>query len=217
MIYASDIPRIYFAGKISSNDWRHDIVPDGNLRGAVCTDDAYEDKHLFNPAFTLDCRGFIYGGPFFVSCDHGCFHGPNNHGTGIVENGCGCGDDPVSAGNIASRRKMIFDINAKRLRRASRVFAYVETADCYGTLIELGMASAHGIPIAIGFSPDLPLAVRDDLWMAAQSAEHVYIGSAVDCWEEFAREHLDIRRFLLPRGVVEGLTAAFRKRGKTNG
>ena len=31
-------------------------------------------------------------------------------------------------------------------------------------------------------------AERDDLWMTAQAATHVFIGSAADCWVEFARQ-----------------------------
>lgn len=177
-------PRFYLAGKIGKNDWRHEIVPD--LRGAIYPDD---DQHLlFDIEYTLDCGLFDYGGPFFVSCDHGCFHGGNNHGVGVISNDGG--DDPIPANSIAKRRKRVFGINLRRLERATHVFAYLESADCYGTLIELGYAAMRGTPLTVGFSPALPLATRDDLWMAASAADQVLHGSALDCWQEFAREHM---------------------------
>jgi hypothetical protein len=30
------------------------------------------NPHLWDPAFKLDEKTFFNGGPFFVSCDHGC-------------------------------------------------------------------------------------------------------------------------------------------------
>jgi hypothetical protein len=61
-------PRVYFAGKIGRNDWRHRIVP--NLCGSVTATDASEEKLLFDPSFVLDCKFFNYGGPFRVSANN---------------------------------------------------------------------------------------------------------------------------------------------------
>lgn len=175
--------RLYFAGKIKKNDWRHDLAP--NLRGLIYPSD--DDSTLFDPEFTLDCDNFIYGGPFFVSCDHGCFHGPANHGVGIVLNEGG--DDPVHGRFIAERRAAIFNINAARLKHADRVFAYLEDVDCYGTLVELGMAAAWGKPIAIGVARSVDLERCDDLWMAMQTAgRRLYLGSAMECWAQYCRD-----------------------------
>ncbi len=74
--------------------------------------------------------------------------------------------------------------------RADYVFAYIESADCYGTLIELGMASARGIPTVIGFAPELSPSDRDDLWMAAQTGHVCQPGSAFKCWNEFQGKFL---------------------------
>jgi hypothetical protein len=178
-------PRIYLAGKIHKNDWRHPIVP--GLRDTLIYTD--EKDMMFDQDFVVDCRSFNYGGPFFVACDHGCFHGPNSHGVGILDNERG--DDPIPADNIAARRAKIFDINKQRLTAADLVFAYIEDMTCYGTLVELGMAALNGKPVTIGLAPSLTLAERDDLWMAAQTATRVLIGSAADCWAEFEREHFN--------------------------
>lgn len=176
---------VYFAGKIGQNDWRHRLIPP--LRGTLIPG----EQDLFNPDLVIPCPneggvGFDYGGPFFVSCDHGCFHGPHSHGVGIVSNEGA--DDAIPQNDLAVRRQMIFAVNSQRLQRADQVFAYLESADCYGTLIELGMAAAHRIPITIGFSPAINLAMRDDLWMAAAASARVCFGSAEDCFDEFLRD-----------------------------
>jgi hypothetical protein len=186
-------PKIYFAGKIGKNDWRHRIVdPRCNyhwgLRGAVSAQGNDHDD-LFDPAFTLDCLGFEYVGPFFIACDHGCAHGPTDHGVALTERGC-----VEVGGSLATRRKRIFDVNRARVLKADWVFAYIESADCYGTLIELGMAHAKGTPIGVGFASGIPASVRDDLWMAGQAARPgcVFSGSAERCWELF--EHTALER-----------------------
>jgi hypothetical protein len=174
-------PRIYMAGKIGAHDWRHKLIP--GLRD--------DSSRLFDPDFTLDCRSFRYGGPFFVSCDHGCYHGPANHGAGIIDDGCGDEWGNLSAEHSAhtlqARRRAIFAINRERVLRADHVFAFIESPDCYGTLVELGLASAKGIPIAIGFAPGVCLADRDELWMAAQTARFVWHDTAEDSWRQFER------------------------------
>src|ERR671920_11972 len=102
-------PRVYFAGKIArENDWRHDIAGE-HLHRVVGN-----DEDLFDPSLTVDCGSFIYVGPFFVGCGPGFAHGAVN----------------------PTRRKQVFDINRIRLLKADWVFAYIESADCYNTLIE---------------------------------------------------------------------------------
>lgn len=192
--------RIYFAGRIGKNDWRHTIV--SGLRGSVETG---PDGELFDPEFTIefdDChlpgfteQEFVYGGPFFIACDHGCFHGAGSHGVGVISEGCGGQGDTYSFHTyslqyVAERRAAIFAINQERLLRADQVFAYLEDTMCYGTLVELGMASALGKPIAIGIARTLELEQRDDLWMAIQTAsERVYYGLPQECWAQYRRDH----------------------------
>lgn len=161
-------PRIYFAGKMSQNDWRHQLVPD--LRGAVSQ--GYNDEDLFNPSLTIHCQGFDYGGPFFVACDHGCYHGPTRHG---VTGGCT---------NDVDVRDRVFAVNLARVFRANSIFAYIENADAFGTALEIGFAHAHDKPVYLGFAN---AELQTELWMSAHAATAVHVGSARDCWERFIR------------------------------
>jgi hypothetical protein len=188
-------PRIYFAGKIGKGDRRHGLV-DADLRGAACSGGDAEDD-VFNPDLALDCGSYVYCGPFFVSCDHGCAHGEGTHG---AIGGC-CDDDyhevtefdePGFNDLIARRRAIdakhnrVFNINLHRLRSANFVFAYIESGDAFGTLIELGMAHSWRIPIGLRLPPE----VSADMWMVAHTARRVYRGSPGECWKEFCRDFL---------------------------
>jgi hypothetical protein len=170
-------PRVYFAGKIGQNDWRHSLIG-GDLRNAIFSGD--DDGNLFNPGFTLECEQFIYCGPFFVACDHGCAHGANQHGA-IG----GCCDDSFH-GALTDWHARIFNINLLRLRQADLVFAYIESADAYGTLIELGMAHSWRIPIGLRLPPE----ICADMWMVSQTAERIYRGPPAACFREFCRDFL---------------------------
>ena len=134
-------PRIYFAGKIAANCWRHDLVP--QLRGWQPTDGP------------IHCGSFTYTGPFFVSCDHKCRHADATHGV------LGIGCEP----EIEENRDSVFGENQAALQSSSRVFAYIGANDCYGTLVELGWAARAGIPVFIVFAPSVD---HEDFWYAQQ-------------------------------------------------
>jgi hypothetical protein len=149
-------PRIYFAGKIAKHGWRERVC------GDPCRASAYDTAFLLDPDTTVECAGFDYGGPFFVSCDHGCAHGPASHGAGLTY----CTDDDITSSAVQNRRRDIWRVNRERIRLADVVFAYVDEADCFGTFIELGFAAALGKPIGAGFGLTVTPRLLDDLWMA---------------------------------------------------
>ena len=132
-------PTIYFAGKIEHDDWRFAITRTWNS-----SDDC-------NPDAKWDCGAFYYGGPFFISKNHGM-------------------DEHASQ----SRRREIWGTNLTLIRRADLVFAYIDCTSCYGTLIELGAASENHKIIGVAFGPDLSKSDRQNLWMAGECASRRY-------------------------------------------
>lgn len=138
-------PNIYIAGKIGKNDFRHALIP--GLR---------EHHPDSGP---LDFGAFRYVGPFFESCDHGCRHGRNSHGVlGDCEPSC----EPY---NLARTRQIVWARNTQALRGCDGLFAFIETGDAYGSLVEIGMAQALRIPTRVVFGLEAPVA---DLWYATQ-------------------------------------------------
>jgi hypothetical protein len=171
-------PLVYFAGKISKGGWRDALI--GHRAGGVLHDPCDAAPALFDPRFAIDCGEFRYGGPFFVNCDHGCAHGGNMHGAN-VESGCIDGANGFG-GNQDAIRMRIWNVNLARIRRCDWVFGYLDAMDCYGTLIEVGLAAALDKPIALGLAPHLTSEHCDDLWFAQKAATTVHHGTAADCW-----------------------------------
>lgn len=178
-------PTIYIAGKIAQHDWRGKLV-----RGVeLYTDD---EELLFDPNYRIDQGAFYYGGPFFVACDHCCAHGHANHGVGASgDAGCMSG----FWGNENSTPRRVFKVNRQRVARADIVFAYIDQLDCFGTMIELGMAAELGKDIAVCFDPQLSRSHIRDFWMARLCAVAVYERHTVeDAWRLFLNNRMRLPR-----------------------
>jgi len=147
---------IYLAGKIEKECWRHGIVSD--LRES------------FNPSQNGEWTILVnhiggehnYTGPFFISCDHGCYHRQSSHG-------CGATDDResfVCNGEYYEQfqsRKNVVSLCLKAIERSDLIFAWIDTNDCYGTMFELSYALAKKKTIVLstphGFSKG-----NEDMW-----------------------------------------------------
>lgn len=191
-------PRVYLAGKIAKRDWRHDIFKDLRSSGPD-----------YPPA---NVDGFAYAGPFFVSCDHGCYHGAGSHGVGAPSgDGCESGDWGISA--TSPTHILCRDW----LASADVVFAYIDGPNPYGTILELGIAAAMKIPVFLAFglpeprfdaygepvgvyaetadsfpSPtdrlDAVGSAMRDMWLAGRFAEECDVfGSSSLAWASFKR------------------------------
>jgi very-short-patch-repair endonuclease len=172
--------RIYLAGKIRKGDWRNTIV--NGERWPATNRYTLKDDLLDTSGITawLPCGGnsflaawpvlpgavlgvFDYVGPYFVGCDHGCFHGEDSHGNIQtwhsdpqswldLTNGDAPEDetDPHSKfNNLLFRRLYIQQSCIKALKIADVVFAWIDSPDAYGTFAELGYAAALGKEILI--------------------------------------------------------------------
>lgn len=176
------LPNIYLAGKIRKNCWRHKLV-DG-LRG-----------HSWDHG-PLVQRAFTYVGPFFVCCDHGCFHNKNSHGAIAVRGGIDCllGDEIFS--DFDYTRRNIVTLCFRAVAKCDLLFCYIDSADCYGTLVEVGYAHAHHVPVIILFSPGIASSTKNDHWFACEMASEVHYNVR----EEDLRGHLNcaIKRYSCP-------------------
>ena len=138
-------PNVYLAGKIGKNDWRHSLVP--NLRERTWRDGPIETD------------SFSYIGPFFVSCDHGCSHNPEGHG--MVQ-------------ECASRdytHEDVIKLNTGAIAKADIVFAYITAPECYGTIFEIGVATAKGKRVVMAFAPDIN---ADEFWFSSMQCAAVH-------------------------------------------
>jgi hypothetical protein len=146
---------VYLAGKISKNVWRHQIVI-----GLRCVDfegiERITDYPIWGDGIS---PGVNYSGPYFVGCDHGCYHGRNSHGVFNLIGEC--------SGQAAPARDHRGVLGSARIQidRSNLVFAWIEDLTCFGTLAEIGYARGRNKFIAIGglyFS---------DLWFVYEMAD----------------------------------------------
>ena len=155
------IPRLYLAGKIGKSDWRHSLVP--NLRDQTWND---------GPIKTLS---FIYVGPFFVSCDHGCGHSPSGHG--MVQE---CIEPYYT-------RDDVIRLNMDAIIKADLVFAYIAAPDCYGTIFEIGVAIAKGKRVVMAFAPGIR---ADDFWFSSMRCAAVHHNVRPCCVTEILSDEI---------------------------
>lgn len=156
-------PRIYIAGKIEKSCFRHDVV-DG-LRESL-------DEE------TIETERFVFTGPFFFGCDHGCCHGPSTHGRG--SRGC----------TVTTGRRDTYHRCLKGIQRADLVIAYITSNTCYGTLFELGVAQRAGKIIIVMYSPEMELQ-RDDLWFSEMSANEVHLDVSSEAFSKLLHRSID--------------------------
>lgn len=159
---------VYLAGKITKNDWRNSIVKE--LRGHVF------DVHAIystQPADTYIDNMYVTG-PFFISCDHGCYHGHDSHGVGAYSPGQYDDVDDGYTGGCSGNgvpKSLVPSVCMKQIEESNFVFAYIDSETCYGTLLEIGYAIGRGIPVSVMFSNKKLL---KDMWFIAESANIVF-------------------------------------------
>jgi very-short-patch-repair endonuclease len=159
--------KIYLAGKITKGGWRDTLL--GYRPMSQTASDVEEiEKRGGNPwepcGFTLDDESHICTGPFFISCDHGCFHGPTTHATlGDLGTCCSTGNEPLAGGmripfsdDRAFARWRLTQLCFRAIDESNLVFAWFDAPGAYGTMFELGYALAKGKSVAIATDPNMP-------------------------------------------------------------
>ena len=151
---------IYLAGKIRMNDWRNrfyycrSIHPD-------------EVDWFFSDIEEINLDEYMtVTGPFFISCDHGCYHGDGQHGVGAKDGGC--------SGHLITRDEVL-EICKSQIDRAEIFFAYIDCRDCYGTIAEIGYAHATGKDIIIFFAND---ELKEEMWFIDKMQKNTGIASS---------------------------------------
>jgi hypothetical protein len=95
-----------------------------------------------NTWITRPCPAWTYGGPLY---DY--FHGDVQPET----------------------RDKVFTRNMAAIKNCDMLFAYIDTADCHGTLVEIGAAYVLGKPIYMVFAHGMLMEI-DDFWFVIRCA-----------------------------------------------
>lgn len=188
--------KVYLCGPIAKNCWRHKIVP----RLSQISDWGDAISSIVLP--TID-YGLLCNGPWFVSTNYGPTHDPGRHGAVST----------TKLHQVLDEQQEIFNVNLERIRCADAVFAYIDRAEAYGSMVEIGFAHALGKPIFIAFPLHSPW--REDMWFpvaAGIAAEPIgssnstpmeiegyncHLGSVENTWDMFAQTMHHKRRHSL--------------------
>lgn len=180
--------KIYLAGKISANDWRHQIVTE--LRNVDTVKD-YKG-HVILPDGWPTLKDAIFGqhdyvGPYFITSNQ---HGPTYHGRDKHGNGANGGDfespvwspsnfeesPPDHGGDLPDNqetRLQVVRLCLRAIQHADVVFAWIDSMTAYGTLVELGFAVARQKPIWwVQKTGDYDI---KDMWFARTCAKEVRV------------------------------------------
>jgi hypothetical protein len=166
---------IYLAGKISCHGWREDLYRYRGVSFSISdwTHDWPVEEGVLSGGHNLT-------GPFFISCDHGCGHGPHSHGVGFGSgNGTPTDEDFVAFNEVSvcisgseqeiPKRRQVVLACLRAIRRSDLVFAWIDSEDAFGTFAEIGMALASGVPVSIAVAPNVD---PRNIWFLVESAVH---------------------------------------------
>ena len=144
---------VYLAGKISKNGWRSKIVPGLRETASEASDVLKADYK------NTIIDGLVTSGPYFIGCDHGCYHGDGSHGVGASVN--------VTCNGIGIPASIVPKVCQEQIARSNFVFAYIDSNSCYGTLCEIGYAIGKGKPVAVMFANKK---LRKEMWFVSELA-----------------------------------------------
>ena len=181
------IENIYLAGKIVQNGWRHSLV--SGLRDVFygsCGEDEDEDVWKLWPVLEKAIfNKHNYAGPFFISDDHGCYHGPNTHGLSAAKYSVDKPDEFTGEStdldiNLTSETpavRIYDDVTQAKILAHCRysigcstmVFAWIDDLTAFGTIAELGYAHAQNKKIFIAGNKRF-----DDLWFVYQLGDTLF-------------------------------------------
>lgn len=171
--------KVYFAGKISKNDWRHTIVYENidadTHRWFISLDEDYIDFPV-----VLN-NTFEYCGPYFLGCDHGCYHGDNTHGVGCGKNY----NSTCSGRGEGLSRSRVISKCYKWIDSSDIVFCWVDDITAYGTFTEIGYATAKNKPVYIACSSKIKEESMDIWFPLLSSTVFVYEDNVEKAWLNF--------------------------------
>ena len=152
----SYVINVYLAGKIEPNGWRQKLIDIRNNFSA-------EKKDKIRNGVTIKYNDHInITGPFFLSCDHSCYHGDNSHGVGLDSH-----SDCYGLTDYFSEDE-VKNICLQQIKKSDVIFAYINDDTCYGTLYEIGYAAALNKPILLLFDSNKRC---NNMWFIANGAK----------------------------------------------
>jgi hypothetical protein len=187
----SRVKSVYLAGKITGTNWRSSIVPDWDYENHSRTYrqafTEYDQDKLWSsvPNACVACDGILlhYAGPWWCdpwghgSADQSAF--PHGYGVDLGDEGVG-GVHDVDDCQLEVAKAVSHAINV-----ADLIFAWLDSNDCFGTLVELGLARGLGKVVVLATSNHFD---ASELWLAKAASNYsLEAATAGEAWHKFWR------------------------------
>ena len=194
------VKTFYLAGKITGTHWRDEIVPEwseenhsANYQQAFVDYD-WDKSWCTVPCVTRVLNGIYlhYAGPWWRDVMGG--HGTSYNSTSPHGYSCSYESQdsegnplPLQSREVAKRRDEVASAVAYAIAESDLFFAWIDSADCYGTLVEIGYAKALGKVVVVATSSDLPASIADEMWLAIEAGYRITAETPAAAWHEFWR------------------------------
>lgn len=194
------VKTFYLAGKITGTHWRDEIVPEWSEENHSSTySHAFYEYDLDktwavvpNAVAVMEGIRLHYAGPWWrdVMGGHGFSHdSASPHGYSSKQEWYehqGQRFAPTEE-EIDSRRDEVGRAVATAISAADLFFAWIDSADCFGTLVEIGYAKALGKAVVVATSSRLPTTVLDEMWLAIEAGYRITAETPAAAWHQFWR------------------------------
>jgi hypothetical protein len=198
------VRNFYLAGKITQSPWRGEIVSGWShenksvnyWESRVSESDGEEWRTVVAASESVKGVFLNYVGPWWSATNAGGHASlsdsvsPHAYGHVIYDShGCVIG---LSEEQVAHARSVLRGLITTALRNADLVFAWIESDDCLGTMLEIGMASTLGIPIVVASPTGFDC---NETWLARSLADfRVFADSAGEAWRYFWANNVETKQ-----------------------
>jgi len=181
----SKVKTFYLAGKITGTAWRDEIVAGWSDARSTAYANAVEDRLWLSVGNVTTACGVSldYCGPWWKDLSGGHASSTEN------SHPHACGDpfqvlDDYWERQYAEDRLEVSRNVHRTICGADMLFAWIDSADCYGTIYEIGLARAQRKVVVVAVSKAFQIEASD-MWLAFEGCYCVIGECAREAWDEF--------------------------------
>lgn len=182
------VKSFYLAGKITGTTWRETIVPDWSDENHSFS---YHEAHHGSSdnywSVVMDACDVLgvnlhYTGPWWKDTFCHGWSGDSTHPHGYGS----CSEGRVELSKIESRRAEVSRAVQVAIQRADLVFAWIDSPDCYGTILEIGYARAMNKVVVVAFSEEFAATkAAHEMWLLTKWGYYIDDKTPEKAWNQF--------------------------------